>query len=243
MSFCSLLLFILLRLVNADLPLFSPKTCKEYQHEKDAKALTPLDSSILQVRCRMTDPEKLLLLRLLQRSKSYFEFGSGGSTEMACELAASHNSSLQVITSIDSSLEWINKEKKKAVERHISLNLHYVDIGAIKEWGRPSEDNKLKHIWTKYWTSFTDFKGENADLVLIDGRFRASCALYVLLTSTNDGLLMMIHDFTGRKEYHIILPFVEIVACVDELIVLKKKAHVVVPALVQALVSVMFDFS
>ena len=57
--------------------------------------------------------------------------------------------------------------------------------------------------WKKYIQAY---KGEyNADIVLIDGRFRVACAIDIYRKITNDTLVLL-HDYE-RKQYHVLEQF------------------------------------
>lgn len=85
----------------------------------------------------MTSRERILLLRHLQRSRSYVEFGSGGSTLLAVSVAQ-----LGSIVSIESdAVFW-----KQLMQQHSSIRdavatgrivVNVVDIGPVKSFGYP----------------------------------------------------------------------------------------------------------
>jgi hypothetical protein len=52
-----------------------------------------------------------------------------------------------------------------------------------------------------------DLKGtDNADLYLIDGRFRVACFMETLMRCKPDAVLLM-HDYAPRPEYHVVEQF------------------------------------
>ena len=63
------------------------------------------------------------------------------------------------------------------------INLNHVDIGPLKEWGNPlNEESKFK--WHNYSEAIISVaKTNNIDLVLVDGRFRVACILTSLLVT------------------------------------------------------------
>ena len=153
----------------------------------------------------MTENEITLLKSYLYKSKSYLEFGAGGTTLLADSIE-----SIECVTSIESDEKFINflKEKTKKTE------FIHANIGKIGEWGYPEDKNPNK-IWFNYPNSIS--KVGHFDAVLIDGRFRVACCLKVILKEPNS--VVMIHDYTNRPEYHVLNNFLNIIERVDTLIV------------------------
>jgi hypothetical protein len=112
--------------------------------------------------------------RSLKASTYYLEFGSGGSTVMAARLGKPG-------VSIEGDPYYLRDVRRKVRTIPNKLKLIHVDIGRTEEWGyprdrRPTEENVAK--WAEYVaTPFRKLDGRFFDLVLIDGRFRAACAL------------------------------------------------------------------
>ena len=66
--------------------------------------------------------------------------------------------------------------------------------------GYPSKETNVND-WKIYIQAYK--KEYNADIILIDGRFRVACALDIFSKIRNDTLIF-IHDYQKRKQYHII---------------------------------------
>jgi hypothetical protein len=160
----------------------------------------------------MTEEEKSLFIAFLRRASSYLEFGCGGSTV----LAASHVS--KSLISVDSSIEWLN-QVAAACATDASLTkptLVLADIGPTAEWGRPM-DESCREKWPSYSELvWQQLNADQADLYLVDGRFRVACFLQILLRCKADAVIL-IHDFTIRKEYHIVRNFAREIAMAGEL--------------------------
>lgn len=124
----------------------------------------------------------------MKRDNIYFEFGSGGSTNIA--------SYYQLKTySVESDIKWHEKLKKSGIiANYITINLN------TSSFGYPGNETNIKE-WKKYIQSYK--KEYNADIILIDGRFRVACALDIFTKIRND-TLVFIHDYEPRMEYHII---------------------------------------
>ena len=118
----------------------------------------------------------------------YFEFGAGGSTNIA--------SYYKIKTySVESDIKWHQKLK----DNNITANYITVDLNA-STFGFPGKETNVND-WKKYIQAYK--KEYNADIILIDGRFRVACGLDIFNKIRND-TIVLIHDYSIRKEYHIL---------------------------------------
>lgn len=131
------------------------------------------------------DGDDRIFKNILKNTKSYFEFGCGASTLWVLENTSAN------ITCVDSDQAWLNTipNDKRLIKTHIN-------IGPLKDWGFPIDDS-MKHNWHNYYQAFNG----NADVVLIDGRFRVSCFLDVL-NKAKSGTVIIFDDYTNREYYH-----------------------------------------
>lgn len=88
---------------------------------------------VQQLRMLMTPKERILLLSYLNTSTNYFEFGAGGSTELACSLE-----NVKKVVSSEGSSEFLNS----LVDRSPCLKTkkfvpNYIDIGPVGNWTVP----------------------------------------------------------------------------------------------------------
>jgi hypothetical protein len=170
---------------------------------------------------RMSEKERILLNDCLSKSTNYLEYGSGGSTLLACS-----TSNINIIHSVESDLGFINElSKEDPIVENIQnnrLKFHFANIGETGSWGIPSNKEKV-HRWPLYpLMPFTDFKNQtNYDLVLIDGRFRVACAIAVALENPN--CTVLIHDYFKRPQYWILERVFEITNRIDTLVELRFK--------------------
>jgi hypothetical protein len=155
---------------------------------------------------RMSNAELSLFKSFLRCSTGYVEFGSGGSTCLASEMAKG------AITSVDSSKDWQNK-----VREICPADLVYVDIGPVGEWGYPT-DPTTEPSWPAYYETIWDRcpVSFDADLYLVDGRFRVACVMSILLHCRPDAVIM-VHDFASRKHYHPIREVAREIAVAEDL--------------------------
>ena len=117
----------------------------------------------------------------------YFEFGAGGSTNIA--------SFYKVLSySVESDAKW----HKLLKDNNVSVNYITIDLNP-GPLGYPDNNTKIEEI-KKYIQAYK--KDYNADVILIDGRFRVACALDIFNKIRNDTIIL-IHDYE-REEYHIL---------------------------------------
>ncbi len=136
----------------------------------------------------MTSKELKAFCYFMKPGNVYFEFGSGGSTNVA--------SYYEVKTySVESDVRWHNKLKQNKIKaNYITIDLK------VKSLGYPGKETNIND-WKKYIQAY---KSEYmADIIMIDGRFRVACALDIFSKIKND-TIVLVHDYTKRKGYHII---------------------------------------
>lgn len=170
--------------------------------------------------CLNEDVEREVFFRHLEKSKVYFEFGSGGSTFKAL------NMPIKKVYSVESSRSWYdsmcsykfiteNMENKK-------LNYMYVNTGETKEWAYPVDDS-TRYLWPNYSRAISTISSpQTVDTVLVDGRFRVACVLMSILVCKPDTTII-IHDFWDRPNYHAVLEFLEVIEQAGTLGVFKIK--------------------
>lgn len=122
------------------------------------------------------------------------EYGSGGSTVLAAELG-------KRVTSVESDRDWADRMQKKLAPLSPHAHVHHVDVGRTGKWGRPV-NNQSAQAFHCYALSVWDRAdlGE-PDLVLIDGRFRASCLLAVVMRAKRPTTVLF-DDYAPRPYYH-----------------------------------------
>jgi len=170
----------------------------------------------------MTPRERNLFLETITGAKNYLEWGAGGTT-----IAVLQNYGCRVYC-VESSAEWSLHMQKaypqiRAGMESGQLALKRVDIGKTKAWGVPADESRKEH-WPKY---SSEIFGDKIpfDVVLVDGRFRVACALQAIL-NTDDNAVIMVHDFSNRPKYHILLKYLDVAAVADTLVVFKKKEKI-----------------
>lgn len=181
-------------------------------------------------------PEKCMsyFARCLSEARFYLEYGSGGSTVMACKEGLDH------IVTVESDKVWLGSVEQKVSDHAGQVIFFHVDIGATKEWGFPVDDS----AWRTYWNFAVApwircrKEGITPDLVLIDARFRVAC-FYATLIYSAPGTVVLFDDYLDRSYYHDVERFLRPDSFVDRMAVFNIPAAGVnalelVPALLSA---------
>jgi hypothetical protein len=144
---------------------------------------------------RMSKNELSLFTAFVGCSDTYVEFGCGGSTFVASSLVKSR------IVSVDSSEQWIGKVAESCTASPVQPKLVFVDIGPTGEWGMPL-DQSSRSQWPRYHSDiWASAESMEADLFMVDGRFRVACFAQIVL-HCRPSALIAIHDFASRPSYH-----------------------------------------
>lgn len=169
----------------------------------------------------MPEKETELFIRCLKSKPNlnYYEFGSGGSTYVACE--AKH---VRHIWSQESDTAFFkNMKKDPVINNATKLTYTLTEVGCHNNWGYPAK-GVLKEQWLPYFRTIRTVD-PIPDLILIDGRFRVACALNAWL-AVNENTLVLFDDFTDRSHYHATLKYFTIVETVGRMVLLKKNMGV-----------------
>jgi hypothetical protein len=165
--------------------------------------------------------DKALFYKYLDKASHYFEFGSGGSTYQA-----SLRPNIQKIYSVESDSNWHNK-LKSIIPTDDKISYIYVNMHAGRNnWGYPGKAATLEEM-KKYSDVIRDLDknlSNEINLILIDGRFRAACALKCF-DVIDEKCFIIFDDFFIRPSYKIVLDYFEIVdkTSSNSMVILKKK--------------------
>ncbi len=168
---------------------------------------------------RMSQAEREYFLTVATAGTRYLEYGSGGSTKLAAQL-----SNLRHLVSVESDPAYVAEHVRDdaavtAAEGAGRLRFLIIDIGATGEWGHPRDESK-KYLWPNYALS-PYLAGERPDTILIDGRFRVACGLVAALEAP--AARVLVHDYSDRRQYHLLEEFFTVVHRVDTLVELARK--------------------
>lgn len=162
-----------------------------------------------------TPAEIDVLFRYMSESERYLEYGSGGTTKMACDVG------VQSVFSVETSLDFCRSLiEEKGLQAYIStdrLRLIHASMGPTGGWGVPLSP---KTGQLKYYVSLPSKIGD-CDLVLIDGRYRVAVAAAAALALAPGGTIM-IHDYANRPSYHVVEQFLTRTELCNTLAVFKK---------------------
>ena len=147
----------------------------------------------------LPEVEAAALRQAYEEATVILEYGSGGSTVLAAELPSKR------IFSVESDKAW-TKRMRSWFKEHppaagTQVDIFWSNIGPTKQWGYPKTDES----WPRYarypleiWNS-PDFL--QPDVVFVDGRFRAGCALAAAF-HTKKAIPVLVDDYARRKQYH-----------------------------------------
>lgn len=158
----------------------------------------------------MSDNDVKLLTKYYSKASVYFEWGSGTSTIYASQI-------IPKIYSVESDYPF-HRIVMSLIPQNRDVTYLTVDLHGTKNLGYPKGAT-----WQEIHNYYTAYKKEyNADLILIDGRFRVACGLH-LLDKIDNNTIVMAHDFPNRQEYFILKNYYELIETGDILTIMKKK--------------------
>lgn len=176
----------------------------------------------------------------------YLEFGAGASTL----IAASKNINTVTIESDPLFMRAVfDSLKAKKIDKYVTPIIR--PVGLVGPWGAPFVSlfspisKKRSQLFREYSeppllnglrsTDKDQFKkiigGAEylADLILIDGKFRVACALKLLKyfrCHRHIDYEIMVDDYVGREQYHILEKFFEVGVKMDELVTFHHKTKI-----------------
>ncbi len=174
----------------------------------------------------MGKQDKAMFYRHLDRTRVYFEYGSGGSTYQA-----STRPNIKKIYSVESDIEW--QTKLRGLIRHPDIEYMYNDMDTRRNtWGYPGAKatKQQKVSYSDQITNLPKMAQDSIGLVLIDGRFRVACCLKCH-AAVSDNCLIAFDDFLNRPGYHAVLSYFDVVekTADNALAILKRRTTVTVP--------------
>jgi hypothetical protein len=136
---------------------------------------------------------------------TYIEYGCGKSTEWM------YRNTQARIFSVDTSRQWANAIMRLALQSEGDLdrlNVNWVDVGPVADWGLPLSFAQRDRF--KDYTDWPWLMSPNADLVMIDGRFRVCCFL-TSLKNAPVGTKILFDDYSDRPFYYLVEEFLPII--------------------------------
>ena len=167
--------------------------------------------------------DKKMFYRYLDKSKIYFEYGSGGSTYQA-----SIRNNIIKIYSVESDKKWQNILQEKIKSNNVIYFFNEMNVQP-NNWGHPGPNStQIQHInYSNYIRKLTESEQKSIDLILIDGRFRVACCLKCFDVINTDCLIVF-DDFLNRTQYHVVLNYYDIVEKTTDnrMVILQKKKSI-----------------
>jgi hypothetical protein len=145
--------------------------------------------------------------KALNGATCLLEYGCGGSTVYACEVAR-----VPTVISVDSDAAWVDEVKTSLKDAETNLLISHCNIGTIASWGYPKSNDGFENFWrymVQPWDVAKDH-GHRPDVILVDGRFRVACFLFSLLAGA-PGATILFDDYFDRPEYFVVEEFCELV--------------------------------
>jgi hypothetical protein len=144
----------------------------------------------------MPEVEQNRLIEAYGAAETILEYGSGGSTILACLLG-------KRVYAVESDVKWAG-DIARVIAAHWSETkavVAPVDIGPTRAWAYPvnsagyaAYSNYPNAVWDR-----ADFR--HPDLILIDGRFRTAC-LMTALQRVRRPTRVLFDDYLERTHYH-----------------------------------------
>lgn len=149
----------------------------------------------------------------LTDNTTFFEFGSGCTSIIAKYYA-------KKTYAVEGNKEWYEKGIKNGLKDIIIFKDLKPD-GTGSLWSSPGKNSTLED-WKNYFQSYN--KEYNADLILIDGRFRIACALDIF-NKINRDTIILIHEYF-RPQYLIIENYYDYIYHWNTLYMFRKKPNI-----------------
>lgn len=177
----------------------------------------------------LTKSERVAYITLLCSTdvETVFEFGVGEPSLIAALC------NVPQLISVDGDKAKIDAVSSNTIWRSTTTNhsSRHIDMGPLGEWGYPLD---LSHPGIKHYQQALSLSPFKPDVVLVDGRFRVACALSLLGFITRD-TLVVVHDYTSSRGYSMIERYFELIAQTQTLGVFRRREHVNMTMLVEAL--------
>ncbi|MEC7754118.1 MAG: hypothetical protein VYB44_08830 [Bacteroidota bacterium] len=153
------------------------------------------------------NPDAVKVLELLLNKESkVLEYGSGSSTKFFCARS-------KHVVSIEHNRAWFNTIKAQLLSEQIN-NVEYVLIepdvplpttrlSSLDQINFSAEEYPIKdELFRTYSAYITRFKDEYFDMVVVDGRARATCAVNAISKIKEGGVLVL--DNSERRRYDLV---------------------------------------
>ena len=175
------------RLID-DIPIPNKKVMRGMDAEMEQEADAPSFELTFAPR------ERRFLVAQYEAATTILEYGSGGSTVLAAKLG-------KTVFSVESDQDWAERMEHHVASISDAAKVHWADVGPTGTWGVPMKPREFRKISGNALSVWDSPDYVEPDLVLIDGRFRASCLVAVLLRVTRP-VTVLFDDYLKRGYYH-----------------------------------------
>lgn len=145
------------------------------------------------------DGEAQFFKKATRAAAVYIEYGVGKST-----LWVNRHSDAFVI-GVDSSEHWIRFVEGSCADPS-RVSLMHADVGPIGDWGRPLTLKKRENFLHYAVGIWNEPQAKNANVILIDGRFRISC-FFASMAFGREGSTVIFDDYVMRPVYSVVEEF------------------------------------
>mgnify|MGYP002626337344 FL=1 len=184
---------------------------KELNKKRVFESRLPLNKAI-NCQPHLRERELMSFMSFLTKDNIYFETGSGCSTKIA-----------KFYTKKAYAVEGCKSWYDKGVMDGLKDNLIFKDLKVDNPtWSYPGEKSNL-HDWKNYFQAYK--KEYNADIILIDGRFKTATAFDIFNKIRND-TIVLIHEYSPRSTYFIIEEYYQYIYHWDTLFAFVKKNNI-----------------
>ena len=158
--------------------------------------------------------DMMVFTSFLTKNTTFFEYGSGCSTIIAKYYC-------KKTYAVEANIKWYNK----GIKNGLKDILIFKDLKCDGSGGVLSAPGKKSTLedWKNFFQAYK--KEYNADVILIDGRFRVSCAFDIFSKIRNDTIVFL-HE-CNRPQYSVIKKYYDYIhQYSDRLCLLKKKPNI-----------------
>jgi hypothetical protein len=158
--------------------------------------------------------DMMVFTSFLTKNTTFFEYGSGCSTIIAKYYC-------KKTYAVEANIKWYNK----GIKNGLKDILIFKDLKCDGSGGVLSAPGKKSTLedWKNFFQAYK--KEYNADVILIDGRFRVSCAFDIFSKIRNDTIVFL-HE-CNRPQYSVIKKYYDYIhQYSDRLCLLKKKKNI-----------------
>ena len=181
---------------------------KEINLKRTFEKRFPLPREI-DCKSHMTKNELVGFLSFLTKNTTFFETGSGCSSIIA-----------KFYTKKSYAVEGCRFWYEQGIKNGLKENLIFHDLKPDNNiWSMPGKSSTLDD-WKKYFQAYDS--SYNADVILIDGRFKVATAMDIF-DKIKDDTIILIHEFQQRPIYYIVENYYQYIYHWDRLTAFIKK--------------------